>query len=273
MHKKIKTLITVSILGLIALSIIQGYLINNTYELKKKAFIGTTKSTIARIDDFSPQLDSVNDIWQEYFLDLLANYQKGKIQKEEIMSRLKAKTDSLKEGYIKRYKKELTKNKMSRKLKFQKRIKTIIILDSIKSDTIFHSEEKKDLKYLIGDNFDVLEGHKVSNSRWLTDYTYDVNTNGELISKEFDLHFETQDYMNIDGWRKVVLLRMSGLLIISVCIFFIVFGLLYYSIKNLITQKKIADIKTDFVNNITHELKTPLATLTLATKMLKKMKR
>jgi signal transduction histidine kinase len=49
-----------------------------------------------------------------------------------------------------------------------------------------------------------------------------------------------------------------------------VIGLLYYSIKNLITQKKIADIKTDFVNNITHELKTPLATLTLATKMLKK---
>ena len=270
MHKKIKTLITVSVLGLIALSIIQGYLINNTYELKKKSFISTTKSTIARIDDFSPHLDSINDIWQDYFLDLLTNYQKKRIPKEEIMPRLKAKTDSLMVRYIKRYKKELTRNEISEKLKFQKRIKTVIILDSIKNDTIFHSEEKRNLKYLIGDKFDILEGHKVSNSRWLTDYTYDVDVNGELVSKTYDLHFETQDYMNIDGWRKIVLLRMSGLLITSVCIFLIVFGLLYYSIKNLITQKKIADIKTDFVNNITHELKTPLATLTLATKMLKK---
>lgn len=270
MHKKIKTLITISVLGLIALSIIQGYLINNTYELKKKSFISTTKSTIARIDDFSPQLDSVNDLWQDYFLELLTNYQKKIISKKEIMPRLKAKTDSLREGYIKRYKKELIKNEISEKLKFQKRIKTVIILDSIKNDTIFHSDEKRNLKYLIGDKFDILEGHKVSNSRWLTDYTYDVEVNGELVSKTYDLHFETQDYMNIDGWRKIVLLRMSGLLIISVCVFFIVFGLLYYSIKNLITQKKIADIKTDFVNNITHELKTPLATLTLATKMLKK---
>jgi two-component system phosphate regulon sensor histidine kinase PhoR len=44
--------------------------------------------------------------------------------------------------------------------------------------------------------------------------------------------------------------------------------LLYYLIKSLITQKKIANIKTDFVNNITYELKTPLLTLALATKML-----
>ena len=76
MHKKIKTLITVSVLGLIALSIIQGYLINNTYELKKKAFIAETKSSISRIDDFSPKLDSINDLWQDYFIALLTSYQK-----------------------------------------------------------------------------------------------------------------------------------------------------------------------------------------------------
>ena len=75
--------------------------------------------------------------------------------------------------------------------------------------------------------------------------------------------------MNIDGWKKIVLRRLASLLVISILIFLLVFGLLYYAIKSFITQKKIADIKTDFVNNITHELKTPLSTLTLATKMLK----
>jgi signal transduction histidine kinase len=42
------------------------------------------------------------------------------------------------------------------------------------------------------------------------------------------------------------------------------------AIQSLIKQKKISDIKTDFINNITHELKTPLTTLSVATKILER---
>ena len=93
--------------------------------------------------------------------------------------------------------------------------------------------------------------------------------NGKQKNITFDITLLTNDVMDIEGWKTLVFNRMRGLLLLSLFIFAIVIGLLYYSIKSLITQKKIADIKTDFVNNITHELKTPLATLTLATKILK----
>jgi signal transduction histidine kinase len=42
------------------------------------------------------------------------------------------------------------------------------------------------------------------------------------------------------------------------------------AIKALIKQKKVSDIKTDFINNITHELKTPLSTLSISTKILER---
>jgi signal transduction histidine kinase len=42
------------------------------------------------------------------------------------------------------------------------------------------------------------------------------------------------------------------------------------AIKALIKQKKVSDVKTDFINNITHELKTPLTTLGISTKILER---
>lgn len=269
MLKKIKVLIFVSVLGLIALSLIQAYLINNTYKLKKDVFISETRKSISRLDDLSPNLDSVNDIWQEDFLNTIADYVVKDINKEEVLERMNLKTDSINELYIKTYQKDLKARDIKYDLKFHKIVKTIILLDSTKNDTIFLTKNGKPY-HLIGDKFPHQNSHKVSSSLWLTDHTFTREIEGEEKSFTFNLQFESEDRMNIDGWEKIVLTRMSGLLLISMLVFLLVFWLLYYSIKNLITQKKIADIKTDFVNNITHELKTPLATLTLATKMLKK---
>ncbi|WP_198519865.1 sensor histidine kinase KdpD [Polaribacter sp. ALD11] len=268
MLKKIRLLIIASILGLLALSLIQGYLINNTYKQKKDVFISETRKAISRLDDFSPSLDKMNDVWQDHFLNIIADYYVKKISKSTVLEKLNSITDSINDTYIKNYNKELLNKNIGYNLKFQKQVKTIILLDSIRNDTIFNSKLKSSFR-LLGEEFSIKEGHKVSNSLWMTDHNFQRLVNGKEKSITFNLQFETEDRMNIEGWEKIVLRKMTSLLILSVFIFLLVFGLLYYSIKNLITQKKIADIKTDFVNNITHELKTPLATLTLATKMLK----
>ncbi len=38
--------------------------------------------------------------------------------------------------------------------------------------------------------------------------------------------------------------------------------------KNLMEEKRLSNLKTDFINNMTHELKTPLSTITVAGKTL-----
>ncbi|MCK9613232.1 MAG: HAMP domain-containing sensor histidine kinase [Bacteroidales bacterium] len=58
------------------------------------------------------------------------------------------------------------------------------------------------------------------------------------------------------------LLGISGLFLS------ILVGSFLYIIFNILKQKKISEMKNDFINNMTHELKTPISTISVAAEML-----
>lgn len=70
------------------------------------------------------------------------------------------------------------------------------------------------------------------------------------------VYFPHQDrYMYRDLW---IMFIASGLFTLIIILTF------YYTIRTIIRQKKLSEIKNDFINNMTHELKTPISTIQLA---------
>ncbi|MBK9284077.1 MAG: HAMP domain-containing histidine kinase [Sphingobacteriaceae bacterium] len=61
-----------------------------------------------------------------------------------------------------------------------------------------------------------------------------------------------------------ILKKMMGLTLVSLSLTLIIIFLIVYLIRHLLNQNRLMLLKTNFVNNMTHELKTPIATIGLA---------
>lgn len=78
----------------------------------------------------------------------------------------------------------------------------------------------------------------------------------EIVSGEIRLFFPNRSTII---WSSL----LQSILGLFVCTGIILFSF-FYTLKIVFRQKKVSEMKTDFINNMTHEFKTPIATISLA---------
>ena len=119
---------------------------------------------------------------------------------------------------------------------------------------------------LLSDNYYKLFSDSTNNKNHVIALEPPGGTNYEnLVNEEF-LSIIVPHQTTI-VWKEMIWFIIGAILftIIITTAFFI-------TVRTLLKQKKLSEIKSDFINNMTHEFKTPLATISLAVDALKNEK-
>lgn len=75
-------------------------------------------------------------------------------------------------------------------------------------------------------------------------------------------------YIDITGKRAIIFREMIISLLLSALSIVVVVVIFIVAYGNLAEERRLSELKTDFINNMTHELKTPLSTISVASKTL-----
>jgi two-component system, OmpR family, phosphate regulon sensor histidine kinase PhoR len=168
-------------------------------------------------------------------------------------------------------------NELVKKMMYEVRSFDTSPLEKMKADT---------LKKLIGDQlkrkgieadfeFAVVKGNKPDSlvlssaafSKFAGNHLFTSVLFPENILKKNDI---LKIYFHSEN--AIVFARLKSLLLLSGVFAVFILGIFIFTLRLILKQKKLTEMKNDFINNMTHELKTPIATISVAADALKNEK-
>jgi len=259
-------LLLISIVVMCTLSVIQFYLVNNTYQLTKEKYFTEVKREIGKIIA-SKQFEALGDSSKEVLKRVAHQYVNERLDKPAFFKRLSLMNKSAISLGEKQFEMQIRESPYLHGVQYKSQFDEIVLEINGHSDTLLAAGQQPFLQ--MGNSFNTVNTFKLSNGNtYSTDNERDRQNGNIRTHERFKLHFLQSEHVDVSAWKAEVFKRIFGIFSLAVALIIGVITVFFLVFRAMIKQKKMADIKTDFANNITHELKTPLSSAGIIFKSL-----
>ncbi len=131
-------------------------------------------------------------------------------------------------------------------------------IDQVIGQSIKRSGIREKYSYLV---VDIFQNPIFSSEGFRNEYI--SNSIKTQLTTENSSYKETL-YLHFDESSNYIIRQLGWVIAASILFTIIIISAFALTVRTMFTQKKLSEIKSDFINNMTHELKTPLATISLA---------
>jgi len=271
----------IAIVSLLVLSSVQFFLLYNTYELKNDHYylaelrdINTDYSAAIRNDKVMPGGQKILDMFIDRNMSALE-----RLHREDTAGfvLLKQKVcDSAFQSLRKANNIDSLLKKIIRKHNINRRLEYALLMESL--DLAFQSNKYVSLynkreKYAhIDPGIQTSSGIRIGGT--LQDITSRNTASFFSVTSPMDHSYGVSFSLHVDilNRRLTVLRLMMPTFLLSLLSIIFVILLFFITFRNWLRQKKLSEMKSDFINSITHEFHTPLAAIIVANKTLQNEK-